>query len=42
MRALGATVINTPTEQGMKGAIAKAKELLQDIPNAYCPQQFFQ
>lgn len=40
MRALGATVINTPTEQGMKGAIAKAKELLQDIPNAYCPQQF--
>ena len=40
MRALGAIVINTPTEQGMKGAIAKAKELLQDIPNAYCPQQF--
>lgn len=40
MRALGATVINTPTEQGMKGAIAKAKELLQDMPNAYCPQQF--
>ncbi|MBO9130439.1 O-acetylserine dependent cystathionine beta-synthase [Bacillus sp. 165] len=40
MRALGATVVNTPTEQGMTGAIAKAKELLQELPNSYCPQQF--
>ncbi|MFX3624496.1 MAG: O-acetylserine dependent cystathionine beta-synthase [Ectobacillus sp.] len=40
MRALGATVINTPTEDGMTGAIEKAKELLQEIPNTYCPQQF--
>jgi O-acetylserine dependent cystathionine beta-synthase len=40
MRALGATVVNTPTEQGMTGAIAKAKELLKEIPNSYCPQQF--
>ncbi|MDG4655435.1 cysteine synthase family protein [Ectobacillus antri] len=40
MRALGATVVNTPTEQGMTGAIAKARELLQEIPNSYCPQQF--
>ncbi|MCP8967253.1 PLP-dependent cysteine synthase family protein [Ectobacillus ponti] len=40
MRALGATVVNTPTEQGMTGAIAKAKELLQEHPGSYCPQQF--
>ncbi|KUP05801.1 cysteine synthase [Bacillus coahuilensis m2-6] len=40
MRALGAKVINTPTELGMKGAIAKAKELEQEIEGAYCPQQF--
>jgi len=40
MKALGATVINTPTSEGMKGAIQKAQELLKEIPNSYCPQQF--
>lgn len=40
MRALGAKVINTPTELGMSGAIKKAKELLDEIPDSYCPQQF--
>ncbi|MFB7638484.1 PLP-dependent cysteine synthase family protein [Peribacillus butanolivorans] len=40
MRALGAKVIQTPTEEGMTGAIAKAKALLAEIPGAYCPQQF--
>ncbi|TCS96905.1 cysteine synthase A [Hazenella coriacea] len=40
MRALGAEVVQTPTDQGMKGAIQKAKELTEEIPNAYCPQQF--
>lgn len=40
MKALGATVINTPTKDGMAGAIAKAKELADQIPNSYCPQQF--
>jgi O-acetylserine dependent cystathionine beta-synthase len=40
MKALGATVINTPTSEGMQGAIRKAQELLQEIPNSYCPQQF--
>ncbi|MGM9921914.1 MAG: PLP-dependent cysteine synthase family protein [Bhargavaea sp.] len=40
MRALGAEVINTPTELGMEGAIAKTKELLQEIPGSYCPGQF--
>ncbi|MFJ7974965.1 PLP-dependent cysteine synthase family protein [Peribacillus sp. NPDC096379] len=40
MRALGAKVVNTPTEEGMLGAIKKAQELLKEIPNSYCPQQF--
>lgn len=40
MRALGATVIQTPTELGMKGAIDKAQQLLKEIPNSCCPQQF--
>lgn len=40
MKALGATIVNTPTEAGMTGAIEKAKELLNEIPNSYCPQQF--
>lgn len=40
MKALGATVINTPTKDGMAGAISKAKELVDQIPNSYCPQQF--
>jgi cystathionine beta-synthase (O-acetyl-L-serine) len=40
MRALGAEVVNTPTELGMKGAIAKAEELLEEIPGSYYPRQF--
>ncbi|WP_246940627.1 PLP-dependent cysteine synthase family protein [Bacillus pinisoli] len=40
MRALGAEVVNTPTSEGMKGAIKKAQELLNEIPGSYCPQQF--
>lgn len=40
MRALGAEVINTPTELGIKGAIAKAKELAESIPGSFVPQQF--
>ncbi|AQX53669.1 PLP-dependent cysteine synthase family protein [Priestia flexa] len=40
MKALGAKVVHTPTSEGMKGAIQKAKELIETIPNAYCPQQF--
>ena len=40
MRALGAEVVNTPTEEGIKGAIAKAKELADSIPGAFVPQQF--
>ncbi len=40
MRALGAKIVHTPSEAGMRGAIAKAKALLNEIPNSYCPQQF--
>lgn len=40
MAALGGTVVTTPTDAGMKGAIAKAHELAAEIPGAYVPQQF--
>jgi cystathionine beta-synthase (O-acetyl-L-serine) len=40
MKALGAEIVHTPTSEGMKGAIAKTKELLKEIPNSYSPQQF--
>ncbi len=40
MRALGAEVVNTPTEKGIKGAIAKAQELAETLDNTYVPQQF--
>ncbi|GEN55413.1 PLP-dependent cysteine synthase family protein [Halobacillus faecis] len=40
MRALGAQVVNTPTEKGMKGAIEKANLLAKEIPGSFSPQQF--
>lgn len=40
MRALGAEVVNTPTALGMEGAIAEAKQLTAETPNAYFPGQF--
>ncbi|CRF49986.1 Cystathionine beta-synthase [Helicobacter heilmannii] len=40
MKALGAKVINTPSDQGIKGAIAKAKELAQNTEHSYLPLQF--
>ncbi|GLH64861.1 cysteine synthase family protein [Parageobacillus sp. G301] len=40
MKALGATIVHTPTSEGMEGAIRKAQELAREIPNSYCPQQF--
>src|SRR3954451_2772580 len=40
MKALGATIVLTPTNEGMKGAIQKAQELLKEIPDSFCPQQF--
>ena len=40
MKALGAEVIITPTEDGMEGAILKAKSLASEIPNSFVPEQF--
>jgi len=40
MAAYGATFDLTPREKGMKGAIARAAELNQQIPNSWIPQQF--
>jgi cysteine synthase A len=40
MAAYGATFVLTPREKGMKGAIARANELLAQTPNAWMPQQF--
>lgn len=37
---LGAKLILTPGTEGMKGAIARAEELVQNTPNAWMPQQF--
>ncbi len=40
LQALGAKLVLTPAAEGMKGAIAKAKELFEATPGAYTPQQF--
>jgi len=40
MRALGAKIINTPREDGMLGAVAKAEELLNTIDNSISLKQF--
>ena len=40
LRFLGAELVLTPAANGMKGAIAKAEELLKEIPDAVMPQQF--
>lgn len=40
LNALGATVILTEDATGMNGAIAKARELAEQIGNAFIPMQF--
>jgi cysteine synthase len=40
MLAYGARFELTPREKGMKGAIARAQELLASTPHAWMPQQF--
>ena len=40
LRAYGAELVLTEGSKGMKGAIAKAKELASEIPNAFIPSQF--
>jgi cysteine synthase A len=40
LKALGAELVLTPKEQGMGGAIARAKELATQTPGSWIPQQF--
>lgn len=40
LKHLGAELVLTPGSEGMKGAIAKANEILGNTPNSYMPDQF--
>ena len=40
LKHLGTKLVLTPGSDGMKGAIAKAKEILENTSNAYMPDQF--
>lgn len=40
LAAYGAELVLTEGPKGMKGAIAKAEELVREIPNAFMPAQF--
>jgi cysteine synthase A len=40
LKLLGAELELTPSAQGMRGAIAKAEEILKQHPNSLMPQQF--
>lgn len=40
LRALGADIVLTPAEQGMKGAVERAREMAAEDPRYFVPQQF--
>lgn len=40
LEILGAETVLTPAELGMTGAIEKAEQLIEEIPNSFMPQQF--
>ncbi len=40
LKAFGAEIVLTPGSEGMKGAVAKAQELLETNPDYFQPQQF--
>ena len=40
MLAYGASFVLTPREKGMKGAVEKATEIVNETPGAWMPQQF--
>jgi cysteine synthase len=40
LRGYGAELVLTPGPEGMRGAIARAEQLLADMPNGFMPQQF--
>src|ERR1043165_8443265 len=37
---LGAKLVLTPGSEGMKGAIARAEDIVKNTPNSWIPQQF--
>lgn len=40
MKALGAKIVHTPTDEGISGAIAESKRLHEEIIDSYLPLQF--
>lgn len=40
LRALGANIVLTPATEGMRGAVARAHELVEKTPGSWMPQQF--
>jgi cysteine synthase A len=40
LKHLGANLVLTPGEKGMRGAVARAQELVAETPEAWMPQQF--
>lgn len=40
LKAFGAEIVLTPGDQGMRGAVTRAEELVREIPNAFMPMQF--
>ncbi len=40
LKVFGAELVLTPAAQGMKGAIEKAREIVETTPGAFMPQQF--
>jgi cysteine synthase A len=40
LRAYGAEIVLTPGPEGMKGAVARAEQILAETPDGFIPQQF--
>ncbi len=40
IKAYGAKIVLTPKDEGMKGAVKMAEQLLEKYPNSFMPQQF--
>ncbi len=40
LKALGAELVLTPAAEGMRGAIARAKQLAKETPDSFLPNQF--